>query len=118
MAPDVRVINLETSVIHSAEERAVRDSALRQFLESGSRFIYLDQMNLSSRARSPYLSPDNFNVAVVLEAGLEIVLERHRSRSDKAEEIPESAVVSGYRRLEMLKDQEFDLVVLYEPEME
>ena len=57
-------------------------------------------------------------MAVVLEAGLEIVLERHRNRPDKADEIPESAVVSGYRRLEMLKDQEFDLVVLYEPEME
>jgi predicted kinase len=95
-------------------QRAVFQSVLQRFHESPSRFVYLDQMNLTPSARAPFLRPENFNVAIVLRASVETILERHRQRPDKAEEIPTEAVISSVRRLEAPTEDEFDLVISYE----
>jgi hypothetical protein len=96
-------------------ENAIKALARQMFLESDSRVAYLDRMNLTVESRAPFLSPANYNIAVVLKPRLDTILERHRTRPDKAEVIPDWVVAAGYKKLEMPEEDEFDLVVLYEP---
>jgi len=98
----------------SGRQRAVLQSVLQRFHESPSRFVYVDQMNLTPSARAPFLMPENFNVAIVLRASLQTILDRHRQRPDKAEEIPIEAVISSVRRLQAPTEDELDLVIGYE----